>query len=369
MTNRSTLHELTSEAGARFAETAGWVMPTSYGHPRSEYEAAYREAALFDISHHARTEVTGGDATSFLHNLCTNDVKNLAVGRGCGAFLTTGQAKIVAYVFIWRLSSTGASGSYLLDAGPVSEERVLGHLDRFLISEQVCLADRTEELAQLHIAGPGAAGVLVQAGANEVAGLVEHEWRTAQAFEVTYQFMKHSVLGSPGYDLICGRDGARTIWNRLVALGARPAGTEAYNILRVEAGTPVYGQDIDEGNLPQEVGRIAQTISFTKGCYIGQETVARIRTYGHVNRSLVGLIISQDRSLTRGTLLLSEGKEVGQVTSSVVSPRLGAAIAMGYVRRGKHEIGTLLEVDQEHGGCTARVVSLPFITATQRRAD
>ena len=113
----------------------------------------------------------------------------------------------------------------------------------------------------------------------------------------------------------------------------------------MEAGTPVYGRDIDETNLPQEVARVERTISFTKGCYIGQETVARIRTYGHVNRTLVGLQLDGETAVPLGTKLFHADKEVGHITSSAVSPRLGQAIALAYVRRGSQEPGTRLEVE------------------------
>src|SRR4029077_577828 len=125
---------------------------------------------------------------------------------------------------------------------------------------------------------------------------------------------------------------AAAVWQALIAGGAQPAGLQAYHTLRIEAGTPVYGLDIDDSNLPQEVGRTERTVSFTKGCYIGQETVARIRTYGHVNRSLVGLRIAGGEAVPRGVQVTRESKEVGTVTSCIVSPRFGA-IALGYVRR------------------------------------
>src|SRR5207244_7503068 len=121
---------------------------------------------------------------------------------------------------------------------------------------------------------------------------------------------------------------AAAVWQALLAGGARPAGIEAYNALRIEAGTPVYGLDIDDTNLPQEVARVERTISFTKGCYIGQETVARIRTYGHVNRSLIGLRLSGNAAASPAAKLFRADKEVGHITSSALSPKSGQAIAL-----------------------------------------
>src|SRR5262249_40130405 len=140
-----------------------------------------------------------------------------------------------------------------------------------------------------------------------------------------------------------------------------PAGLETYHVLRVEAGTPQFRIDIDDTNLPQEVGRTERTISFTKGCYIGQETIARIRTYGHVNRMLVGLKLEGDGIEPRGAKLSHSGKEVGSVTSCVYSPRIAGPIALGYARRGSNEPGTKLVCGDKRN---AEVVALPFVTST-----
>src|SRR5262249_2544584 len=157
-----------------------------------------------------------------------------------------------------------------LDVAPGQAERLLKHLDYYLISEQVEITDRTRDLAQLHLAGPQASAVLEQLlRPVPPAG--------------------HSPLGLPGHDLLCPREGAASIWQRLIAAGARPAGLDAYEVLRVEGGTPVYGKDIDENRFVAEVNRTAQAICYTKGCYLGQEPIVMARDRGHVNRFLLGL--------------------------------------------------------------------------------
>src|SRR5262249_40430878 len=171
----------------------------------------------------------------------------------------------------------------------------------------------------------------------------------------------------PGYDVVVPRETAGSLWNTLRATGAVPAGTDAYQTLRVEAATPQFGIDIDDTNLPQEVGRIDRTISFTKGSYIGQETVARIRTYGHVNRTLVGLTLEGDGTVPFGTKLFRDGKEVGQITSCVFSTRLQRVIALAYVRRGNQEPGTRIEVGDSKARAS-EVVALPFITPIAAKA-
>src|SRR5262249_7720485 len=151
------------------------------------------------------------------------------------------------------------------------------------------------------------------------------------------------------------------LWQRLTNAGARPGGTEVYNILRVEAGTPRYGVDIDEERLVMEVGRTAQAISYTKGCYLGQEPVGMARDPGHVNRTPLRLKVRQAGVVPHGSRLFRDGKEVGLVTSSVLSPLVGGVIALAYVRRGSQEVGTVVEIETAAGRCTAEVASLPFL--------
>ncbi len=354
---------MTAKAGAAFGEAEGWLVPLHYGDALSEYRNTVSDVAVFDVSHRGYVEAWGPEAGKFLHNLCTNEVLKLPVGGGCEAFLTTGQAKIAAYVVIYRALLPDTGEMYLLDAGPGMGERVVKHLDRFLISEQVELADRTQEFAQLHVAGPRAPALLEALTSGTLTSLQEYQHVSLPVAGATCQLRRRDMLGLPGYDVIVPKDKAPAVWEALVSAGAKPAGTEAYEVLRIEAGTPVYGQDIDETNLPQEVGRVERTVSFTKGCYIGQETVARIRTYGHVNRSLVGLMFSISTRVASGTKLLRDGKEVGHVTSSAISPRLGTVIGLGYARRGSQEPGTVLQIDGGPADCKAEVASLPFSTS------
>jgi folate-binding protein YgfZ len=338
------------------SETAGWLMPRHFGNPEHEYESALKDAVVFDRSHHGKVEVAGKDAASFLHNLSTNDVKQLAIGEGCTAYLTTGQAKIVAAVCIYRVGSE----TFWLDCNIQSGEAVRQHLDRYLISEQVEIRDRTVEFAQTHVAGPSAAALVGKVLDGKCAELVELRLALVNGSNAA-QCRHHSPLGVPGFDIVCSAARGPRLWQDLRQAGAVPSGTEVYETLRVEAGTPTYGLDIDDGNLPQEVGRVEQMVSFTKGCYIGQETVARIRTYGHVNRSLIGLVISGKEIVATGTKLFADVQEVGRTTSCAWSPRLQQIIALGYARRGSETPGTRLALSAPNGSRVATAVSLPFV--------
>lgn len=360
MSGQSPVHELTAAQGAVFEDEAGWPMPAQYGDPLAECRQAVEHAALFDLSHEGKVEVTGKDAAGFLHNLCTNEVRNLPVGSACEAFLTTGQAKVVGYVLIERGRTPEGSDLFWLATAPGTAGRVVQHLDRYIISEQVELADRTDDFAAFHLAGPEAAAVLGRALGAPLPNLSELHYCTVSFGGVEGCVCRRDRLGLPGFDLWCARAHAQAVWQAVCQAGTRPAGLRAYHALRVEAGTPVYGIDIDDTNLPQEVGRTERTVSFTKGCYIGQETVARIRTYGHVNRSLVGLKLAGGNPVPSGAKVFRAGQEVGHVTSSAFSPGLESAIALGYVRRGSQEPGTALEVEAAGERVIAEVTPLPF---------
>jgi folate-binding protein YgfZ len=171
---------------------------------------------------------------------------------------------------------------------------------------------------------------------------------------------KHDRLALPGYDVVCLRSLAANVWGLLTRAGAKPAGLEAFDLLRVEAGTPVRGADIDETRFVVEVGRVAQAISYTKGCYLGQEPIVMARDRGQVQRTLLGLELSGEGPAPAGSKLFRDGKEVGVTASSVVSPALGKPIALAYVRRGSWEPGTLLEVDVGGAKREGKIVPLPF---------
>ncbi len=339
MSQRTVLNDLETAAGAVFIDDAGWSMPAHYGDPVTEYRLARSRAALFDVTHRGKIEVAGREAASFLHNLCTNDIKNLAVGSGCEAFFTTVKAKIIAFAYVFRAEAE----RYWLDVAPGVNEKAFTHLDRHLISEQVELADRTRDFVQLHLVGPDAETIRQQ---------------ELLADSPAYQLRPHDAVGLPGYDLLCSAEHAVNMWQIMTEAGARPAGLETYHILRVEAGIPYDGIDFDDERFVVETGRM-QALCYTKGCYLGQEPIVMARDRGHVNRAFVGLKLSGGQPLPPGTKLFREGREVGVTTSSVLSPTHGA-IALAYLRVGNQQAGTVVEFSAAGAGETAEVVGLRF---------
>jgi tRNA-modifying protein YgfZ len=357
----SPLHEITQEAGAVFTELADWTVPGRFGSATAEYQQARSSAVLFDVSNRGKVEVTGKDAATFLHNLCTNDIENMPLGAGCEAFFCTTRAKVVAHALIYHLLLPGDRHAFWLDVAPGQAEKLIQHLDRFIISEQVEIADRTQGFCQVHLAGPNAKPVLERTLADEVPDLepLQHMERTFGA-NVHAHIRRSDPLGLPGYDMVCLSNLAPGLWRMLSSSGAKPAGLEAHDILRVEAGTPVYGVDIDENRFAFDVGRTAQAISYAKGCYLGQEPIVMARDRaGHAPRTLMGLKIPGSDLIPREAKVFQGDEDVGFVTSCVKSPRLGV-IAMAYLRYGHQTPGLEVQVESGGGRQAAVVSQLPF---------
>lgn len=327
-----------------------------------EYAAAIESAALFDLCDRGKIELAGRDARVFLHNLCTSDVKDLPLNAGCEAFLCTAKARVVAHIVVGHVHAADRDVLWL-DVEPGMGAAVAQHLDHYLISERVAIAERTAELALLRLCGPGAKTLLDKLVGEPIPDLAElhHVARTFGSPSGTIHGRRQACLAPPGYDLFCAATDAGRLRDALLGAGAVAAGPETLEVLRVEAGWPVYGVDIDENRFVVEVGRTTQAISYTKGCYLGQEPIVMARDRGHVNRTLLGVKVATGDVLTRGARLMRDGHEVGQVTSSVVSPRFGV-IGLAYLKRGSWDAGTVLIVEPETDGRQAAVSSLPFST-------
>jgi folate-binding protein YgfZ len=335
------------------------VVPADFGDVKAEYQNVVTAAGLFDQSHRGKLELTGPEAPNFLQAMSTNDVLDLPLGAGCESFFTTATAKVVDHVLIYHTRSADGKDAIWLDVAPGRAEKLLQHLERYHIAEQFEISDRSADFAQLHLAGPNARSVLESAFAEQFPELeqLQHMERTVCS-SVTCHIRRNDQLGVPGFDVVCLAARGGEVWSALVAAGAGPAGATCFEILRIEAGTPLIGLDMDESRFVVEVGR-PHAICHTKGCYLGQEPIVMARDRaGHVNRSLRGLKLA-DRTADPKTKLFSEAaQEVGLTTSSAISPRFGP-IALGYVRRGFETPGTRLHLGSAEGS-TAEVAALPF---------
>jgi folate-binding protein YgfZ len=313
-----------------------------------EIDAQYRElregAGLVERSERSLLEVQGPDAAEFLQGQVTNEVVALAVGQGCYAALLNPKGRIVADMRIL----CAAPERFLLDTEAAAQEAVLRDLRMYKIGRKVEVGDTSLERALVSLIGPRSDDVVVTAiGArpgSEEHSLVDIGGTVA-------------VRTNAGIDLIAGQDTATDLWERLLAAGAHPVSLEAAEIVRIESGRPRHGADMSEDNLPAEAGIVERAVSFTKGCYVGQEPVARMHYKGHPNRHLRGLRLSE--SAAAGAPVVASGKEVGRVTSAALSPALGP-IALALVRR---EVAPGDEVSIGDGGPAATVVELPFASS------
>lgn len=338
-------------------------LPAHFGDAAAEYRAVLDGVGLFDTSDHGHIEVAGKDAGRFLHNLTTNDIVALAPGGGCEAFCATHKARAVAYVHVYRLPGDGAADVFWVETGSGRGAFVFRHLDKYLVSESLELTDRTAEFGSLYLAGPRAAAVLAATGFDAADSLAPNGVVLRTSDGVTYQLRRKDLLGVPGFTVVGPRAALPGLWQRFTASGAQQVGKAAYETLRVEAGTPEYGPDIDEERFVVEVARGAAAISTNKGCYLGQEPIVMARDRGQVNRQLLGVRFVGGEPLPHGTKLFKETAEVGLVTSAVLSPRFGA-IALAYIRRGNQEPDTVLEAETASGRLHVTVSALPFRTTS-----
>jgi folate-binding protein YgfZ len=301
-----------------------------------QYAALTGGAGFVELTDRTLIEVAGADAAGLLHSFTTNDIKKLPAGRGCEAFVTSPQGKTLGHVLIFR-----GEKLLLISTTPGQGAALIGHLERYVISEDVTLRDVSAERTTLLVAGAQAAEILQKAtGIEPPADLLG--WKEITLASEAAALACVEYCGSPSYFLFVAAAGVSAATSALVEAGATPCDVAAAEMARIEAGIPLFGRDITDDNLPQEIGRDARAISFTKGCYLGQETIARIDALGHVNRVLVGLRFFGDAVPPPGTPLAVDGKEVGRVTSAAWSPKWSDPLAIALVRRAQAKPATEL---------------------------
>ena len=346
------LHSFHERRKAVFTELNGEEAVRSGASPEQEYIWLTQQAAWLDLSFRGRICLLGTDREKFLHGQVTNDVLRLKVGEGCYAALVDGKARLQADVFIHKLAE-----EILLDFEPGLTERITQRLEKYIIAEDVQVVDVSPHYGLLSIQGPESEAVVRALKWFETlpgGGLNWVKAETAQAGEV--YLIRNARLRSAGFDLFVpsgGLEAAATLLEQAAgAVGGGMAGWSAFENARIEAAVPRFGADMDESNLAPEALQ-GNAISYAKGCYIGQEIIARIRTYGSVAKALriLQLPAELNQLPPRGEKLFSvEGKEAGYITSSALSPKSGGKVALGYVRREVNSPGTQLKLGRADGG-------------------
>jgi folate-binding protein YgfZ len=305
------------------------------------YKAATQGAAITDLGSFGIVKLTGNDRVSWLQGMVTNDVERLATGAGCYAAHLTPQGKIVAHMQIFK-----DDDALWLSLERAAIPKLLAAFDKLLIMEDVQPADVSEDYSILGLFGPKAAAALSLwvGGGLRIQGLYSHQ-RIDEC---------RIMVSRLGCDIWVLRGQADGVLRFFADQGVAAIDHGTWDVLRTEAGIPVYGVDIDETTTMPELGEFG--ISYEKGCYIGQEVVAKVKYIGHVNRRFVGLSVSGNDLPALKSPIRKGGREVGYVTTALLSPALNRPIALGFVNRSAYAAGSEVEV----GNQTARIVDLPF---------
>ena len=324
---RAPLHHMATELGATFQERYGWELPLSYGSPTDEYRVAMETAALYDSSHVGRIKAIGEDALDLLNRISTNEVVSLEPGQGAPTVLTTDRGRILDLITVHNLGD-----HILLRTGPQARDQVIEWIDKYTIVEDLELEDITDQTAMLSLIGPKAGSLLEEQVGADMASLAPHDSVAVSLDGAEVRVIRSDLADLSRFDLVVREEDAKDIWENLIAAGARPMGLEAYEAVRIQKGIPEHGRELGESYNPLEAG-LWGSISFTKGCYIGQEVIARLDTYQKVQKHLVSLKLSPGTVLVEGAKLTRDGREVGLVTSLAQIPSTAELIALGYVRK------------------------------------
>jgi folate-binding protein YgfZ len=321
-----------------------------------EYRAVREEGGgLIDLSARGRIEIGGTEAVLFLNGLITNDVKALSEDSWMEAVFPNAQGRTLAHARVLRSGDT-----FLFDTESSTREQIVKTLSRFTLAGDFRVADVTDDTSLLSLQGKRSAEIVGRVLGEEAAQTARGRIFNASWNDESLRVIRATHTSEDGFDLFMKADLAPSLRDALLEAGARPFGFDALEVLRIEAGLPRYGLDFDETKVVLETG-LDNAVSFTKGCYIGQEIVARIHFRGHVAKRLAGVALEEGEALRDDKLRTVEGKEVGWITSPAYSPRLNQAIALGYVKYDYLQPGTELRVTRDGAEHRARVVELPFV--------
>lgn len=340
------LQKVQSAFGATFDPTS---IPVSFGNDLDAMRAAREGVALCDYSHWGRIRVSDSDRLRFLHNQSTNDFQQLKPGQGCDTVFVTSTARTIdlatAYV---------TEDAVLLIVSPTRRQYLMDWLERYIFfADKVELTDLTHETAAFSLIGPKSDVILEQLGAGAIIG---QPYATHQLVlkDIEIRVAVGSGLAMPGYTLIVPAENAATVWSNLVQSGVVPLGDRVWEQLRIQQGRPAPDRELTEDYNPLEAG-LWQTISFEKGCYIGQETIARLNTYKGVKQQLWGIRLSAP--VEPGSVITVGDEKIGKLTSYTDSSGFG----LGYIRTKAGGVGLKVQVGESEG----EIVDVPFLNHSQ----
>ena len=369
-THDAALAKLQTEAGANFGVWFGYSLPSDFGNPEAEYRFAKQNVVLLDKNYRAYLSFTGPDRVRYLNAILTNNIKDLTMGQGTISLLLNPQGHILAELETYAFADRHLCVSYAM-----IREQLIQWMDKYIIMDDVILTDETDRWGTLALEGPKAADIVKDLTNIDLQPLSElasldaniigrhpdiggHPERSeGSQLSIPCRIVKRSPGGVSGAEFVVARDELAPLWQILLDAsrkhGGGPAGYTALSGQRLSQGVPWFGYDFGEKQIPHEAGLENSHISYTKGCYTGQEIVERVRSRGHVNRRRVSLLFSGDAVPEVGAALTTaDGKEAGYVTRAGRiwdPPRL---IGMGYVRKDAEMPGATLQ----WSGGTATVI-------------
>ena len=354
-THDAALAKLQTDEGANIGVWFGCALPNDFGDPAAEYRFTNQSVALLDKNYRAYLSFTGPDRVRYLNAILTNNIKDLATGEGAISLLLNPQGHILAELETYALPESHFCVSYAM-----IREQLIEWMDKYIIMDDVTLTDETALYGTLALEGRKAAAVVREITGVDIAHLGELSSTEGTLNRIPCRVVKRSPGNLPGAELVVARDQLGTLWQILREAtrrhGGGPAGYTALSGQRLAQGVPWFGYDFGEKQIPHEAGLESSHISYTKGCYTGQEIVERVRSRGHVNRHRVGLLFSGDAVPEAGAALATQnGKEAGYVTRAgrIWDPE--RIIGMGYVQKGAEAPATALR----WSGGTATVTRLP----------
>lgn len=350
------LAELHKGEGASIGNWFGCALPNRFSEDwLGEYRAARESVALLDKNYRMYLLFTGPDRARYLNAILTNDIKSLTSGNGVVSLFLNPQGRIQA-----EIETYAEAGSLFCVSHAMIRETLVPAIEKYIIMDDVTLTDKTDAYGTLALEGPLAAELTKRLTGADLAGMGELAFRESSVAGISCGLTKRSPGGVAGAEFLAARGDLARLWGTLreevTEVGGRPAGYQALSALRLEQGIPWFGYDFGEKQIPHEAGLQDSHISYSKGCYTGQEIVERVRSRGQVNRMRVLLRFTGEEIPASGALLLADGKEVGHVTRAVFSPALQAPLGMGYARRESSTPGSELLCGSER----ATVVAAPL---------
>jgi folate-binding protein YgfZ len=358
------LAALHASAGAKMGVWFSCVLPDDFGDTAAEYRYANQSIALEDKNYRACLRFTGPDRVRYLNAILTNNIKDLPAGQGNISLLLNPQGHILAELETYAFADRHLCVSYAM-----IREQLIPWMDKFIIMDDVTLTDETEQYGTVALEGPKAAAVAKEVSGIDIAPLGELASTDGAVHSIPCRVVKRSPGGVPGAEFVVERAQLAPLWQILLETvrkhGGGPVGYAALSGQRLAQGIPWFGYDFGDKQIPHEAGLENSHISYTKGCYTGQEIVERVRSRGHVNRRRVGLLFSGDAVPEAGAVLTMDGsasdnKEAGYVTRAARIWDPPRVIGMGYVRKEAEAPGTTLRWPSG----TATVIHLPFSSLT-----